>query len=118
VARVWAKAKTTDPSLQCSRWAAEFGLDPGVVLSELAPVLHVNTSQQERGDSFSCGIWATWNKAILDWHIELGVRVTLRDIQTRLQRPLISCCLHSGSSRLATCSTTMSPQLHLGSLIS
>jgi hypothetical protein len=59
VARVWAKAKTTDPSLQCSRWAAEFGLDPGVVLSELAPVLHVNTFQQERGDSFSCGIWAT-----------------------------------------------------------
>ena len=44
-------------------------------------MLHVNTFQQERGDSFSCGIWATWNKTILDWYIELEVQVPLRDIQ-------------------------------------
>ena len=37
VARVWVKAKTTDPSLQCSRWAAEFGLDPRVVRYHAKP---------------------------------------------------------------------------------
>ena len=58
-----------------------YGLTMVAALNELAPVLHVNTFQQERGDSFSCGIWATWNKTILDWYIELEVQVTLRDIQ-------------------------------------
>ena len=58
-----------------------YGLTMVAALSELAPVLHVKTFQQERGDSFSCGIWATWNKTILDWYIELEVQVTLRDIQ-------------------------------------
>ena len=95
---------------------AGYGLTMVAALSELAPV-HVNTFQQERGDT--CGIWATWNKTILDWYIELEVPVThCETSRTRLQRPLISCCLHSGSSRLAICSTTMSPQLHLGSRIS
>ena len=57
-----------------------YGLTMVAALSELAPVLDVNTFQQ-RGDSFSCGIWATWNKTILDRYIELEVQVTLRDIQ-------------------------------------
>jgi len=40
-----------------------YGLTMVAALNELAPVLHVNTFQQERGDSFSCAIWGTWNKA-------------------------------------------------------
>jgi hypothetical protein len=87
-----------------------YGLTMVAALSELAPVLHVNTFQQERGDSFSCGIWATWNKAILDWYIELGVRVTMRDIQNPPPAPA-DLMLRSRSSRLAICSTTLSPQL-------
>ena len=94
-----------------------YGLTMVAALNELAPVLHVNTFQQERGDSFSCGIWATWNKTILDWYIELEVQVTLRDIQNPPPAPA-DLMLLAGSSRLAICSTTMSPQLHLGSRIS
>ncbi len=54
-----------------------YGLTMVAALSELAPVLHVKTFQQERGDS-SCGIWATWNKTMLDWYIELEVHYTAR----------------------------------------
>ena len=59
-------------------------------LNELAPVLHVNTFQQERGDSFSCGIWATWNKTILDWYIELEVRARGASYTARHPEPASS----------------------------
>ena len=53
-----------------------YGLTMVAALRELAPMLHVNTFQQERGDSFSRhGTRPQWIG------IELGVRVTMRDIQ-------------------------------------